>query len=227
MRPRILCLASWFAVLLLAGCAGDLLPGGGGSVPTTTPNQIVYDGALSISIKNGQILAGTNIGYQGKSTDGRALLLIGGEQAPKSTADSVNFVGSPVPGTQLKLNTRVGTFDNSGVNLVGTVHILVLDPQLQSGDLGPDAITAFGIPVQYSVNKGDRVPGTTVQFLGQTPDGAQFSGAGQYPYRQQFDSVVWTGHLRDKVGVRLDLRLLNSSDDSATLVGTAQVRFEK
>ncbi len=215
-----------FAALALTGCIGDLLPGGG-NLPTTVSNQIVYDGALSVSIKNGQTLAGTNLGYEGKSTDGRALLIIGGEQAPKSTADSVNFVGSPVAGTQLKLNTRVGTYDNTTINLIGTVHILVLDPQPQAGDLAPEAITAFGIPVQYSVNKNEFVPGSTVQFLGQTQEGAQFSGVGQYPYRQQFDSVVWIGHLRDKIGVRLDLRLLNSSDDSATLVGTAQVRFEK
>ncbi len=139
----------------------------------------------------------------------------------------MNFVGSPVAGTQVKLNTRVSSYDNNTVNLIGTVHILVLDPQPQSGDLAPDAITAFGIPVQYSVNKAEFIPGSGIQYLGQTEEGAKFGGAGQYPYRQQFDSVVWIGHLRDKVGLRLDLRLLNSSDDSATLVGTAQVRFEK
>ncbi len=227
MQPRLFVLALVCLALVLAGCSMVMLPGGGGSTETDAANELTFDGAITVSIKRGQTLAGTNVGYQGKSTDGRALLVIGGEQAPKSTADSVNFVGSPVAGTQLKLNTRVGTYDNNSVNLLGTVHILVLDPQPQSGDLTASTITEFGIPVQYSVGRDEFVPGSNLQYLGQTQDGAKFGGAGQYPYRQQFDSVVWAGHLRDKIGLRLDLRLLNSSEDGATLVGMAQVRFEK
>ena len=234
MRTATLFLALLSSLLLLAGCAGALdIPligpylGGGSSSPTETANALNYDGAITLSIKNGQTLPGTNLGYQGKSADGRALLLVGPEQAAKSTADSLSFTGVVVPGTTLKLDLRIGPYDNSSVTLLGFVHITVDEPQPAPGDASPDVISAYGIQVQYTVPKNSAIPGTNVVFLGQTPSGAQFSGAGQYPYRQQLDSVVWSGHLRAKVFVRYDLRLIAYSEDNATLVGGAQVKFEK
>ncbi len=225
MRPAIVFLALLLTLLGLSACSLDSLP----FVGTTPipPNQVTYDGAIALSIKNGQTLAGTNLAYQGKSVDGRALLLIGNEQAAKSTADSVNYTGEPVPGSLVKLNLRVGMYDQNTVNLVGTVHIEIKDIQPTAGDPAPESLAAFGIPVQYTVAKSQNIPGTTVQYLGQSRDGAQFSNLGQFPYRQQFDSVVWSGRLRDKVSVKLDLRLITFSEDSATLLGTAQVLFEK
>ncbi len=225
MRPPIVFLALTLSLLLLSACSLDSLPIiGSAPVPS---NQVVYEGAIALSIKNGQTLSGTNLSYQGKSVDGRALLVIGNDQAPKSTADSVNYVGEPIPGSLLKLNMRVGMYDQNTVNLIGTVHIEIKDAQPTSGDPGPDSLAAFSIPVQYTVNQFSTIPGSTVQYLGQTKDGAQFSNLGQYPYLQQFDSVVWSGRLRDKVSVRLDLRLITFSQESATLLGTAQIRFEK
>jgi hypothetical protein len=229
MNPRILFPTLFLSALLFVACAGPSLPlplPGGGDTPAAG-SDLTYDGALSITVKNGQNYPGTDVGYQGKSADGRALLVIGGEQAAKSTLDSVNFSGVLVPGTQLNLTTRVGTYDQNAVTLLGTVHIVIQDPHPQAGDPSPNQITAFSVPVQYTVNKNSYIPGSTAQFLGQSTQGAQFSNIGEFPYRSQFDSVVWTGHLRDKVAVRLDLRLLNSSDESATLAGTAQVKFEK
>ncbi len=218
------------ALLALSGCAGFILPGGdgggGGAVPTAA-QTITFDGAITVSVKNGGTLPGTNLGYQGKSADGRALLLVNGQQAAKQLADSVYYSGAPVPGATLRLSTRVGTYDQNAVNLIGTVHVEVQDPHIDANMPAQDQITAFGIPVQYSVGKGQAIPGTFIQYLGQTQEGAQFSNIGEFPYRQQFDSVVWNGHLRDKVALRLDLRLISSSDESAALVGTAQIRFEK
>ncbi len=233
MRTPILFLVLFSSIFLLAGCALSDLPivgpylGGGADSPTSAPNALAYDGALTLTIKSGQTLPGTNLGYQGKAADGRALLLIGSEQAAKSAADSLSYTGSVVAGTTLKLDMRIGPYDTSSVTLIGLVHVEVQDPQPTPGDSSTNTISAYGIQVQYSVKKNSAIPGTTIMFLGQTPNGAQFSGAGQYPYRQQFDSIVWSGHLRDKVFVRNDLRLLTYSEDSATLVGTAQVKFEK
>jgi hypothetical protein len=226
MRPRFFLPTFFFSALCLVGCAGLAIPGQGQATPLPS-NELTYDGAITLSIKNGQTLPGTNLGYQGKSADGRALLVIDGQQAAKSTLDSVNYSGSLAPGTQLNLSTRVATFDQNGITLIGTVHIVVQDPQPQPGNPASDSITGYGVQVQYTVNKNATIPGTTVQYLGSSTQGAQFSGLGQFPYRQQFDSVVWGGHLRDKVAIQLDLRLLNYSDTSATLVGTAQISFEK
>ncbi len=226
MIPRLFFLALIFFAVVLAGCSGELIPTASVGTPTVA-NSLTYDGSITLSIKNGQTLAGTNLGYQGMSADGRALLLIGKQQAAKSTLDSANYSGSPVLGTQMVLNMRVGTYDQNSVNLIGAVHLEIQDTHPQASDPAPDSITAFSIPVQYTVNKGSTIPGTTSQYLGQTTQGAEFSNLGEFPYRQALDSVVWSGHLRDKVFVRLDLRLLTFSETSATLIGPAQVRFEK
>lgn len=224
MRLSSLLLVAFVIPFTLAGCGvlPPLLPGDASST-----NQLTYDGAIALSVKNGSTFPGTTIGYKGKTADGRALVTISGQDAPKSTADSVTFIGSPIPGTVLDLNTRVGTYDNNVVNLFGTIHLAVTSPAPQMGTAVGDSITAFGIPVQYSVNKGNAIPGSTIQFVGKTDQGAQFTNVEGYPYRQQLDSVVWSGHLRSKVGLHLDLRLLSFSEDSATLVGTAQVQFER
>jgi hypothetical protein len=220
-----------FIVIVVLGALGlsacARLPRIGLGGTSTSPNQISYNGAILLTINNGQTFPGTTIAYQGKTPDGRALITIGGEQAPKSTADSVNFNGSPIAGTVLNLSTRVGTYDNNAVNLFGTIHLVVTDPAPQKGNFGSDTITGFGIPVQYTVNRGETIPGSTVQFLGKTDQGAKFSNVDGFPYRQQLDSIVWSGHLREKVALHLDLRLLSYSEDSATFAGTAQVRFEK
>ncbi len=227
MRPRILLLTILALFLLASGCSG-LIPGGGSDGNATqVPKTIVYDGAITVSVKNSQNLAGTTIGYQGKSADGRALLVIDGLQAPKQTADSVTFKGSQFPGVLIGLNTRVGTYDQNTVNLFGTIHIEIQDPRPDARPPASEMITAFSIPVQYYVNLNDAIPGTLIQYLGNSPDGAKFSNVGEFPYRQQFDSIVWSGHLRDKVGLHLDLRLISAADDKAAVFGTAQVRFEK
>ncbi|MGB8646822.1 MAG: hypothetical protein WCF84_16395 [Anaerolineae bacterium] len=227
MRPQILLLTLCAVVMLLAGCSGQI-PGGGiiGNTPVSG-QTITYDGAINLSIKNGQPLAGTNLGYQGKSTDGRALLVIGSLQAPKQSLDSVTYKGSPVAGVVLDLSTRVGTYDQNTVNLIGTIHIEIQDPHPTANPPAAAQLTAYALPVQYNVNLNETIPGTLIQYLGQTPDGAKFSNVGEFPYRQQFDSVVWSGHLRDKVGLSLDLRLVSASEDKAALAGTAQIRFEK
>jgi hypothetical protein len=225
MVPRSVLILAFLSAAVLAACGG--LPGLGSGDSSTSPKQITYDGAILLTIKNGQTFPGTAIGYLGKAPDGRATVTINGQQAPKSTADSVNFSGSPIPGTVLSLSTRVGTYDDNAVNLFGTIHLVVDDPVPQMGNFGSDTITGFGVPVQYTVNKGEFIPGSTVQYLGKTDQGAQFSNVEGFPYRQQLDSIVWNGQLRDKVGLHLDLRLLSYSEDSATFAGTAEVRFEK
>jgi hypothetical protein len=65
-----------------------------------------------------------------------------------------------------------------------------------------------------------------VAFAGSTPDGAQFIGIEGYPYRKQFDSLQYVGHLAPKIYLRLDLRILNFSESSVTLAGPARLRIE-
>lgn len=215
-----------FLTACLAACGGVTVP----SLPdgqSASPNALAYDGAITLSIKRGGTLPGTNLGYQGKAPDGRAIMTIGGLQALKSTADSVSWDGVIVPGSLVNLSLRVANYDNNSVNLFGTVHVGIQEPNPQGGDPAQNLITGFTIPVTYTVDKNTAIPGSVVQYLGKSEQGAQFSYIGQVPYVQQFDSVVWQGHLRDKVALRYDLRVINYSDDSATLVGTVRVMFEQ
>src|SRR5436190_17702978 len=91
---------TWFYVLLvgiffsLTAC--DSLPIiGGGAVPTPS-RQIEFDGPVTLGVHAGQTLVGTSIAYQGRATDGRAIMSINGQQALKATADSVRWTGALV-----------------------------------------------------------------------------------------------------------------------------------
>ena len=97
MRPQFLILTLVLLGLLSGGCAGLLPVETVGGIPTSN-NNLTFDGAISVSIKNSQNLVGTTLGYQGKSADGRAMLVINGLQAAKQTADSVTYKGSQFPG---------------------------------------------------------------------------------------------------------------------------------
>ena len=48
----------------------------------------------------------------------------------------------------------------------------------------------------------------------------------QYPYRDRFDSVVWAGILRDRIAVKMEMRVLDFNDDRVIFGGTTTVGFE-
>jgi len=195
--------------------------------PPTPPRQIAYDGAVTLQVASGSTLPGTNITYEGKAPDGRAIMRINGLQALKSTADSVNWTGALVLFSLVDLNLRVVTYDNSGMTLAGTIHLVVQDPTPTPADPSTNLIADFTIPVTYIVSRYQTVPGTVISYVGAKPEGAEFANLDQYPYRQRFDSVVWQGRLRDRVAIRYELRVLDFNDDRAVLGGTAHIMFEK
>lgn len=194
---------------------------------TPTPDrQISYDGAVTLSIKAGETLPGTTVAYQGKAADGRAILSINGLQALKATADSVRWSGALVLFSLIDLNLRVVAYDNNRITLAGTIRIIVQDPNPVPAQPAPNPMAAFTVPLTYTVPRGTNIPGTTVSYVGETPDGAQFANLDQFPYRDRLDSVVWQGRLRERITVRYDLRVLDFNADRAILGGTANVMFE-
>lgn len=224
MPNRILVLILLVAFTLTA-CGGVSGPStGGGGIPTLT--QLSYDGAVTLVVRAGSNVPGTNISYQGRAPDGRAILNIGGLQSLKSTFDSLNWSG-PLASASVDLNLRVLTYDDSNLTLGGTVHLGISQINPQPGNPSTNPVANYLIPVTYTVQRGTAIPGTIVQYVGSRTEGAEFLNLDQYPYRQRLDSVVWQGYLRDKVALRLDLRLLNFGDDSALLGGTAKVMFEQ
>lgn len=213
----------WFA---LAGC--DRLPASVPLLPSapTPARQITYDGAITLTVKVGETSPGTGIAYLGKAPDGRAVMTIDGLQALKSTADSVKWTGAVVLFSLIDLNLRVIVYDDAGMTLAGTIHIVVQDPNPTPADPSSNQIASFLIPVTYTISRGQSIPGTTVIYDGTKPSGAEFTNLDQFPFRDRFDSVVWQGRLRDRISVRQDLRVIDFNDDRVILGGTVRVIFE-
>jgi hypothetical protein len=221
LRPILfLCICVVLSVGLFA-C--DVLP----NANPTPSRQISYDGPVTLTIKAGETLPGTTVGYQGKAPDGRAMLSLNGTQALKATADSVNWTGALILFSLVDLKMRVVTFDEKSLTLAGTIHLVVQEPNPVAGNLSPNVIAAYTIPVTYTVDRNTTLPGTNVAYLGAKTGGAEFANLDQFPFRERFDSVVWQGHLRDRIALRLDLRVLDFNDDRAVLGGTARIVFEQ
>lgn len=197
------------------------------AVSTPTPGKtLVYDAPVSLSIRDGAFLPGTSIGYGGELSNGAAKVLIQGQVAAKQVADSLEWEGTPVPSVSIKLSTRILSFDEQAIHLIGTGHIEIADAAPQVGTAPVSTLIEFNAPVTYSLNKNGMIPGSRISFVGATKEGAQFAGLGGYPYRNSLDSLEYSGRVNPQVFVKLDLRVLNYSDSSVLLGGTANVKVE-
>ncbi len=222
---RWVCLiVSIVPVLALLGCSN--LPFLSSSTPVPS-DTLTYDAPVSLSIKVGTLLPGTSISYNGKSATGAANVLLAGLVAPKQIGDTVDWEGTPAPNVNLKLNTRVATFDDQSITLVGTGHVQVAKVQVQPGGTPGTAALEFNSPVTYSLKKDEMIPGTLLTYAGSTPDGAQFLGLDGYPYRKQLDSLQYVGRLNPKVYLKFDLRLISFNDTTAVVGGTVNIRIEQ
>ena len=76
-------------------------------------------------------------------------------------------------------------------------------------------------PVTYHVRKGHYIPGTLVKYVGRTEEGIELEGVEGYPYRKFGDSILWEGKLRERVFLKLNVRVLLITEDSITVAGTA------
>jgi hypothetical protein len=197
--------------LSVAACAQQLPTG-----------AMEYSTAFERNIPAGQTLPGTDIKYIGK-TDQGAQMSIGGQTAIKRMLDSLTWHGDVAPGINVDYGLRVITFDSQSLEAGGTAKVIItsVKPQAASpSSLPQDALTFRGV-VSYNVPKGKTIPGTTISYLGKTPDGAQLGGIEGYAFRQEADSILWTGQLADKVFLGLDLRVVLFTDTSLRTTGTA------
>ncbi len=212
----------WIVILLLAVV---LITSGCSSNPPA-PNTLVYDAPVSLTIKKDALLPGTSIAYGGKTETGAAKVLLTGMVAPKQTGDSVDWQGTPAPDVAVRLATRVATFDDQSVTLIGTAHIEIKNVSVKPGGSPSAALMEFSAPVSVSLNKNEWIPGSNVTYAGAANEGAQFLGLEGYPYRKPLDSLQYVGRVNPRVFLRLDLRVLNFSDSSVVLGGTANIRIE-
>lgn len=214
------------ALIALSGCGNSPLPLPSSNTPTPT-NRLTYDAPVSLTIKNGATLPGTNLAYAGKTDSGAARLLIAGQLAPKQVADAVDWQGTPASNVSVKLNLRVASFDEQSITLVGGAHIEISNITVQTGGSPGTALMEFGAPGTLALKKNELVPGSILIYAGATPEGAQFLGVEGYPFRKQFDSLQYVGRINSKVFLKLDLRVLNFNEGGAILGGTANIRIEQ
>ncbi|MDE3087978.1 MAG: hypothetical protein KGJ80_01160 [Chloroflexota bacterium] len=216
ISPTRILIALSVVALLLPACSSS----------PSSPNTLAYDAPVSLAIKKDSLLPGTSIAYGGKTDAGAAKLVIIGLIAPKQTGDSVDWQGTPVPDVSIKLSTRVATFDDQSVTLVGTAHIEIANVSVKPGGAPGTALIEFKAPVSFSINKDGLIPGSNVAYGGSSPDGAKFLGIEGYPYRKSLDSLQYVGRLGARVFLTLDLRVLSFSDTNVVLGGTASIRIE-
>src|SRR5574341_1827472 len=219
----------WFVITCLVsltqvGCGDIALPFN--STPVAA-NVLVYDLPVSFNIKSGSLLPGTSIAYGGKTETGAAKILIIGLVAPKQIGDTVDWQGSPARNVNLKLATRVLMFDDQSVTLAGMAHIEIMDVVVQPGGSPGKTLMEFTVPLMtWSLEKGQFIAGTKVAYSGSSSEGARFVGIEGYPYRKQFDSLQYRGHVAPKVFLQLDLRVASYSDSGAVLAGSVNIKIE-
>jgi hypothetical protein len=208
--------------LLNSGC--DALP----FAQTTPlpPNTLAYDAPVSLDIKTGTTLPGTTISYGGKTDTGAGKIIIAKVVAPKQVGDTVDWQGTPASNVSVKLSTRVATFDEQSIKLVGTAHIEIKDATMKPGGTSGTVLMEFNAPISISLNKNEAVPGSNVTYAGATNDGAQFLGIEGFPFRKPLDSLQYVGRVNPKVFLKLDMRVTSFSDSSVLLVGTANIKIE-
>ncbi len=221
MRAQVL---FWFGLtLLLAGCSAIPFLG----ATPVPPNTLIYNAPVSLTIKTGTVLPGTTIAYSGKTETGAAKVLLTGLLAPKQVGDTLDWEGTPVPEVKVKLSTRVISFDDKAITLVGTARVEVSNVTVQAGGSAGTVLMEFDAPVTYTLGKNELVPGSKLVFTGATPNGAQFLGVEGYPYRKPLDSLQYVGRLGTRVFLQLDLRLVSYSDTGAVVGGRAIIKLEQ
>ncbi len=217
---RVLAVLAGAVSILLAG-ASCLRSG------ETAEGALTYTGPTEISLKPGETLPGTDIVYVGLS-DSMAEFTIEGQKALKKAGDSLDWKGEPVDGVQLDLGLRLLLLTDQAVHTGGTVKIEVANAVLTAQPVDTESPIKFGVPVTYGVERGESIPGTLISYEERDEDkGVKLGGVEDYAYRKTGDSIVWEGKLRDNVWLRLDLRVLFSSDTSLHVGGTATVWLER
>jgi hypothetical protein len=212
-------------VLVLATGCSLLEPIVGTPEPTEEPvgNQLVYPAPYRAVLDAGESVPGADLRYVGSDDQG-IHVRIGGEDAYKKVGDSFNWEGNPAPGVVLDYKLRVVGVYLEVFQAWGEVEIIVSDPEVAVAGPPEDAPLSFSaVVVDYTVPRGEMIPGTTYAYVGSSERGAEFSGLEGYAYREVADSLDWTGRVRDNVYVDLTMRVRSIQEDEVKLIGTATV----
>lgn len=179
---------------------------------------LVYSGPVEVSVDAGESIPGTDLRYLGRTEQG-AQMLIGDQRAIRKVGDSLDYKGEPVRDVRLSLALRVAWYDADRLHAVGTVELSVRNPQPQPMAVTTESRLHYTVPIQYWVDRGKAIPGTTITYQGKTDQGALLGGVDGHPYRKTADSILWEGRLRDRVWLQLEGRTGFFDDDRLQVLG--------
>ncbi len=181
-----------------------------------------YSGPMSLTIKKGEKLPYAEISYLGPGPQG-AEVLIKGQKAIKQRGDSLNWEGALLAEVEFKIETRITSFDSKALNSIGIFTVKITEPSPTPATPPNKVFLKFGVPVAYGVKRSEEIPGTTLRYAGKEAEGAKFEGLEGYPYRKMGDSLIWTGRLKEKVYLVLNVRVLHYDENTAFLSGKAEI----
>lgn len=184
--------------------------------------NLSYTGPVEIGIDEGTFLAGTNIQYLGETSEG-AQVLIEGQRATRRIGDSLKWSGEMAPGVAVDLSLRIIFITRNQLQTAGTVRVTIQGPQPVAEAADTSAAVHYVLPVVYRVDRGSAIPGTTITYEGEEPEGARLGNVDGYPYRRIGDSILWEG--KEVPGVWLDLvvRTAIIGEGQLDVVGTADL----
>jgi hypothetical protein len=78
-------------------------------------------------------------------------------------------------------------------------------------------------PVEIGIDRGESLPGTNIQYLGKTEDGAQVSIGGKQALKKIGDSLDWKGDVLGNVTLDQTYRVAFIAEDTLHVAGTTRV----
>ncbi len=187
-----------------------------------SPGVLSYTGPVEIQLDPGQTLPGTGLQFVENTPDG-ARVAVDGQTSIKRIGDSLVWNGEMVPGVAADLSTRVLLIGDDRLSAAGTIRLDLAEPQPQPGEIDTTAPARYKVPVAYNVDRGDAIPGTNVTYLGMEGGQARLGNVDGDATRQVGESIDWSGRLRDRAWLQLELRTVLFTDDSLNVAGTAEV----
>jgi hypothetical protein len=184
--------------------------------------RLPYAGPVEMSIPMGETIPGTGIQFLDTTPDG-ARVSIDGKETLRKIGDSLDWRDEILDGVSVDQTYRVAFIAEDSLQLVGTVRLIIPNPQPQAEEPNRSAKMHFKLPVGYHVEKDTPIPATDITYLGQTEQGARLGNVEGYEYRKIGDSIVWEGKLREGIWIELNLRTALITDDTLDVAGTVDL----
>ena len=193
--------------------------------PTPHGDTLFFSASYNAPLEPGTAIPGTRIVYVQVVGDLHEFS-IDGLQAYRQVGDSLTWRGLVAPGVFGDYRLRLRGDFLGRLQAEGQVELAVLNPapvEIPPTQTPVAAIYVEGIPANYYVPQGARIPGTTLIFEGMRNDVAELSGTAGYPFFAPEDSLLWSGKLRENVYIRYNLRVSSLNENGLGLTGTAEL----